>query len=145
MNVDEINRIFKLMEETMNRSFTGGFYTGGCYPKNSNIIYSNKINSLKDDKEIEYSEDDDWIYLTMELRGVDKDDLTVDLKADSIKIEVLVSGKEVKKDYPLPCKIDTKKSTICFNNYVLSLELRKIKEKKTNAKGRTKRINPSKV
>ncbi|MBE3093596.1 MAG: hypothetical protein IMZ52_01090 [Actinobacteria bacterium] len=131
MEPNEIDKIFKLMDELMKGNFTGGYY-----PRNGNFINTNKTSDIQDDTEIEFQEDMDWIYLTMELRGVEKDDLNVVLKKDSILIEVIAGGREIKKDYPLPCKINTKKSKICFNNYVLSLELRKVKEKKDESKNR---------
>ena len=129
MNPNEIERIFRLMDEMMKNSFTGGYLS-----RDGNFIYSNKTNDIREDTEIEFQEDMDWIYLTMELRGVEKDDLNVVLKKDAILIEVIAGGREIKKDYALPCEINTKKSKICFNNYVLSLELRKVKEKKKDGK-----------
>lgn len=134
MRPEDIDKIFKMMDEMMNNSFTGGVYTGGCYPKNADVIYKD----IKHDSEIDYSEDDDWIYITVELSGVERDDLTVDIKSNSIHIEVATESKTFKKDYTLSCKVNSKKSKICFNNYVLDIELKKVKEKK-NGKGKDRR------
>ena len=129
MKPNEIDALFKLMDELMRTSFTGGYY-----PRNSNFIYNNRITDIRDDTEIDYEEDKDWIYLTIELRGVEKEDLNVELKEKAILIEAITEDKNIKKDYPLPCKINPKKSKICFNNYVLSLELKKVKERKKKCK-----------
>ena len=134
MNLNEIDRIFRLMNEMMKSSFTGGYY-----PRNETFINTNKTSDIRDDTEIEFQEDMDWIYLTMELRGVEKDDLNVTLKKDAILIEVIAGGRELKKDYALPCKINPKKSKVCFNNYVLSLELKKIKEKNGKVESKDRR------
>ena len=134
MNPDEIDRIFKLMNKMFDSNFSGGYI-----PSNMNTVYNNKTNRIQDDNEIDYQEDKDWIYLAMELHGVAEEDINVDLKPESITIEIIAGEKSFKKEYQLMCKISPKKSKICFNNYVLSFELKKVKEKKKDAKGKSRR------
>lgn len=129
-DVDDIERIFRLMDEIMNTSNWGGYY----FPRGQNIIYNNINKNVVDSKEIDFFEDDDFIYLTMELRGVSEENLVVEPKEESIKIEVIAGDKPLKRGYDLPSKILPKKSIVKFNNCVLDVRLTKKKEKKNGKK-----------
>lgn len=129
-NVDDIERMFRLMDEIMGSSSWGGYYI----PRGRNIIYNNRSKDIRDSKEVEFFEDEDFIYLTMELRGVEEENLVVEPKEESIRIEVIAGEKPLKREYDLPSKILPKKSIIKFNNYVLDVRLTKKKEKKNGKK-----------
>jgi HSP20 family molecular chaperone IbpA len=113
-DIDEIDKLFKMMEDMMDHSFYGG--------------YSQNRGSNK--KDIEIFEDDKHLYITIELRGVDEKNLVVTPSENSIVLEIMYDNSWIKREYTLPSKINPKKSKIKFNNCILDMELLKVKEKK---------------
>jgi HSP20 family molecular chaperone IbpA len=111
-DIDDIDNLFKRMEEMMSKSFYGGYARAGSR------------------KDIDISEDDKHLYVTIELRGVKQDNLVVTPKEDSISLEIMNDNSWINRTYSLPSKINPKKSKISFNNCILDMELLKIKEKK---------------
>jgi HSP20 family molecular chaperone IbpA len=116
---DEFDDMFKKIQEMMDREFTGGY-------KNSNI--------RSKDYDVDIQEDDDHIYITMEIK-VREEDLTVTPKEDMIVLEFMDSGSWNKKTIKLSSKIDPKKAKITFNNCILDIQLCKVKEEVKNDNG----------
>ena len=128
----DIDDIFRWMDEIFNNTLWGGYMRANTSNRSCGMP-SNFISKPREDIHdnlIDASEDEKCIYITIELRGVDEDDLKVVPKEDSIYISVLVDGKALTRDYPLPCKVNPKTAKIKFNNCVLDVELRKRKSRK---------------
>ena len=125
MKIDDIDDLFRWMDKVFNDSLYGG-YSYTRLPENR--IYEPKEEIA--DALIDVSEDEKFIYITIELRGVTEEDLTVTPKEDSIFISVIIDSKRLSRDYKLPCKINPKTAKVKFNNCILDITLRKIKEKK---------------
>jgi HSP20 family molecular chaperone IbpA len=133
-DIDDIDNLFKHMEEIMNKSFYGGYARAG------------------NRRDIDISEDDKHLYVTIELRGVEKDNLVVTPSEDAITLEIMNGNSWINKTYSLPSKINPKKSKISFNNCILDIELLKVKEVKNgkdndgpvDRKPKEKRIQKSK-
>jgi HSP20 family molecular chaperone IbpA len=131
MKEEDVNDIFKLMDKLFNENLYGAYsYRRSNIPENRIYQKEEKPKEDIDDKLIDVSEDDKFIYITIELRGVAEEDLTVTPKEQSIFISVVIDGKTLSRDYPLPCKVNPKTAKIKFNNCILDVVLRKVKEKK---------------
>ena len=142
MREDEIERLFRLMDKIFKDGFTGGFmtndgndysYSNYGYCHNNNIL-PNYIEKPKEkdihDNLVDISEDGKQIYITIELRGVEKDDLIVTPKEDSISIQVMIDRKTLKGEWKLPSKVNPKSAKIDFKNCVLDVILKKKKGRK---------------
>lgn len=139
MNPNEIDRIFRLMDKIFKDESYGGYLTdnGNSYGYYTNNMDKTQLPQKKEDIHenlIDITEDEDYIYVTVELRGVDKDDLIVTPKEDSIFIQVLICGKQLQREWKLKSKVNPKTAKIKFNNCILDVRLKKVKEKKNGKK-----------
>ena len=98
---DEIDRFFKALEGMMDGNFTGGY---GIPPESHERIDSS-------DRGVDIFEDEENIYITLELRVPD-DDLKVIPKEEELSIEIMSDGIWKKKSFKLPTKVDPKTAKI---------------------------------
>lgn len=128
MKVDEIDDIFNMVDKIMKEHFYGGY---------SRELKDNYEETGEDDTSDIY-EDAKHIYITMELRGIQEEDIMVTIEPYKLILQVLYNGKMIEQELKLPCKVKTK-GKINFNNYVLDVILTKDKRKKNGKKttGRT--------
>ena len=77
-------------------------------------------------------ESDDSISITLEIPGVDKDQIELRVEEDKVTINVDTSSRKYFKEIPLKVKVDTKTSKATYKNGVLDITLKQlqIKEKK---------------
>lgn len=123
MNSDEVDDIFKLMDRIMRDRFYGGYMTPSRY--------DNRVtNGLEEPEEygIDIQEDDEHIYFTVELRGIEDEDMNVIPKENSIKLEIMAKGKWHRKNFRLPAEIVPEESKVSFNNCILDMILKKAKK-----------------
>lgn len=74
------------------------------------------------------------IYITAEIPGVDKENIDVELTKDSLLLTVNHPERGVKKEIDLPAEISRKPVEAKYNNGVLSITLKKRKNKKKGNK-----------
>jgi len=110
-DLDEFDRIFKMLNDMMDTNWSGGYRTSQDHP-NENL---------------DLQEDRNHIYFSMELKVRDED-IQVTPLPESINIELMLDGIWRKKTIRLPCRVNPKTAKISFNNYVLDVELEKIKD-----------------
>ena len=115
-NIDDVDRLFKILEEMMSRDFSGGYKT---------TSYSNS------NRDVDIQEDGKYIYITMELK-VQKEDLDIEIKEDMIVLQVMINGTWITKYINLSNKVNPKTAKTIFNNGILDIELEKIIEEKTD-------------
>ena len=119
MKTEDIDDIFKIMEKMMNGQFTGGAY-----------IKQPLVDEDENEEEnpIDITEDDKYIYITLELRGIQREDFNVLVEPFSVILEIFIDGKWHSDKFNLPCKVK-RKAKIEFNNCILDVILTKDKEK----------------
>jgi len=110
---DDFENIFKLLEDMMSSNYSGG------YMKRNSHNYS--------DISIDMQEDDDYIYITMELK-VQEEDLDISINEDFISLEIMLEGVWRKRNIKLPTRVDPKSAKTSFNNYILDIKLKKLRE-----------------
>ena len=110
--IDDIDEWFRLIDDFMNMGFSGAY-----------MRRAEPVDEC-------FQEDDDCIYFTIELRGVDEDELDVTTTEDTITLELFYEGRLRRKTYSLPHRINPKKSRITFNNGILDVTLYKVKVRK---------------
>jgi len=106
---DEIDRIFRIVDEMFSRGFSGGY---------------TKSNYTDTTGHVDINEDDDHIYLTLEIK-VANEDLEVKPSEYDISLEIMSEGSWRKKTFRLPCKVKPETAIITFNNYILDITLDK--------------------
>ncbi len=116
-DIDEIERMFRMIKEMTEGGFSGGYNTERPY------------NNYNDKADIQ--ENVDKIYITLELR-VQEEDIQVTPLEDKIVIEVMINGSWTRNNIRLPSLVDPKSAKITFNNCILDMELNKKKESKIN-------------
>ena len=110
-DTDDFEDIFRIIEDMMNSNFSGGYYKRSYK------------NSKEDDELIDISEDEDNIYITVELRGIADEDISVEPEEYKIILELMVDGKWSRKSIPLTSKIKPENSKINYNNCILDMVL----------------------
>ena len=114
MKPSDIDRIFRMMDDLMNKGYSGG------YTNYEDISYQEEENPL-----VDISEDNNNVYITIELMGIDKDDVKVIVEPENLVLEVLLNNKIHKKSFRLPYPVKTKGNKINFNNGILDVILKK--------------------
>jgi HSP20 family molecular chaperone IbpA len=119
-DISDIDEVFKLMDKIINSHFTGGYETS----KNS----KEDIYDDEDEEIVDIYEDSKHIYITVELRGVQEEDIDVEILPEDLIIKILYNGRVLDNKIKLPCKVK-KKGKINYNNYILDVILTKDKRK----------------
>ena len=121
---DEIDRMFKILNDMMDNNFSGAYSTDKHTP--------NEV--------LDIQEDDKHIYISAEIKVRDED-ISVIPNEDSISFEIMTDGRWSKKTLNLPCKVKPKSAKISFKNYVLDVELEKAKHDTRNDR-RDRQVSP---
>lgn len=76
---------------------------------------------------------DDSISITLEIPGVEKEDIELNVEEDKVAINVDTAERKYFKEIPLKIKVDPKTSKATYKNGVLDIILKKVpqKDKKT--------------
>lgn len=91
-----------------------------------------QLNKAKDPL-VDIQESDKEIYVTIELPGIEKEN--IDLEVNNEKLTIKAEDKEhFFKEIKLPSEVKTKNNDAKFNNGVLSITLKKTKPKKKGKK-----------
>lgn len=136
MKAEDIDELFKLMERMMN-----GQYSGGAYMKQPLLD-----DDSDEDDPIDITEDEKYIYITVELRGLQREDFNVLVEPYAVILEVFSDGKWYSDKFNLPHKVK-RKAKVEFNNCILDVILTKDKEKngKIIKKGKTRNNRGSNI
>lgn len=79
-------------------------------------------------------ESDDSISITLEIPGVEKDDIELRVEEDSVTINVDTPQRKYFKETPLKVKVDPKTSKATYKNGVLDIILKKLQSKEKKGK-----------
>ncbi|UCF09204.1 MAG: Hsp20/alpha crystallin family protein [Thermoplasmata archaeon] len=79
-------------------------------------------------------ESDDSISITLEIPGVEKDEIELTVKEDVVSINVDTNERRYFKEIPLKVKVDTNSSKATYKNGVLDVILKKVESKKKKGK-----------
>jgi len=116
MKPSDIDKIFRMMEEMMDKGFSGGY----------NYIGEEQSTSQYDDNPlVDIHEDNKYVYLTIELCDLREEDFKVIVEPEWLILEILLNGKMYEKSFKLPYPVKTKNKKITFNNGILDVVLRK--------------------
>lgn len=128
---DDIFDVFDAMMRKMMRDFEE-IYDSGEVKNERSLIY-------------DITEDENNVYLSIELPGVDKEN--IDLRVDPTEVELKIENKKeettnkegfssVRRSYyniyrriPLPCEVDPNKAKASYKNGVLEIVAPKVNEK----------------
>lgn len=79
-------------------------------------------------------EGDDDVAVTVELPGVEKDDIDLDVAGDSLEIKVDTPNRKYHKRIDLPCDVEPKTTKATYKNGILDVAIKR-KEKKKPGEG----------
>lgn len=79
-------------------------------------------------------ESDDSISITLEIPGVDKDEIELRVEEDSVRINVDTPQRKYFKEIPLKVRVDPKTSKATYKNGVLDIILKNLQTKEKKGK-----------
>ena len=79
-------------------------------------------------------ESDESISITLEIPGVDKDEIELRVEEDTVSINVDTPQRKYFKEIPLSVKVDPKTSKATYKNGVLDINLKKLQTKEKKGK-----------
>jgi len=82
---------------------------------------------------------DDYISITLEIPGVEKDEIDLTVKEDKVSISVDTNNRRYFKEIPLSAKVNPNTSKATYRNGVLDITLKKLEPEKK--KGKKVKIN----
>jgi len=153
---DDFERIFENMEKMWERAFRDINFDqiepGKSFVHGFNIRigpdgkpqieeFGNRPKKIDKDKTIlpeerepltDIIEGDDDIYITVEVPGVQKEDIDININDSSIDINVNSPNRKYHKSINLPCSVITKKSKATYNNGILDIIVKRKERKKDN-------------
>ena len=108
------------------------FQEFGNMPQNREYGLPQKQTPTIEEKErlIDLQEGEKEIYVTAELPGINKQDINLTATEDQLIIEIQKEGKTQEKEVKLPAAVHRNKTEATFNNGVLSITLKKRKNKR---------------
>jgi HSP20 family protein len=151
-NLDEFNGIFRAMERMMEKAFrdmpVGDIKPGRSYVHGFNINIGsdgkpriqefgnypkkapNGETRMSEEREplVDIIENRDNVAITVELPGVEKEDIDLDINDEKLEINVDRHDRKYRKIIYLPCNIKPKTTKTTYKNGVLDIEIEK-KEK----------------
>jgi len=113
--MDDFDAFFRMLERAMGEGFSGG------YRRDSNRQRS-------DNSDIDILEDENHIYITIELRELQESDINVTIEDDLLVLQLLMEGSWYRKSLRLPKQVNPKSMKVLFNNGIMDIELEKVKE-----------------
>jgi HSP20 family protein len=69
---------------------------------------------------------EDAVFVTVELPGVRKDDIDLEVVGGVLRISVDTEGRRYYKEVELPCQVDPDTTKATYNNGVLDIELKRV-------------------
>jgi len=111
------------VEDILNNSFTGGFTyrSPDNYGEHEDgVLYASKT--------LEVLDFEDYLSISMELRNVSEDELDVHCEEEFISIKYMFEGMWRERPLRLPFKVNPDTAKISFNNFILDIELEKMKD-----------------
>jgi HSP20 family protein len=153
---DDFERIFENMEKMWERAFRDFNFDqiepGKSFVHGFNIRigpdgkpqieeFGNRPKKVDKDKTIlpderepltDIIEGDDDIYITVEVPGVQKEDIDININDSSIDINVNSPNRKYHKSINLPCSVIPKKSKATYNNGILDIIVKRKERKKDN-------------
>lgn len=153
---DDFERIFENMEKMWERAFRDFNFDqiepGKSFVHGFNIRigpdgkpqieeFGNRPKKVDKDKTIlpeerepltDIIEGDDDIYITVEVPGVQKEDIDININDSSIDINVNSPNRKYHKSINLPCSVIQKKSKATYNNGILDIIVKRKERKKDN-------------
>lgn len=151
-NEDEFDKIFNAMERMMQRAFrdmsTGDIKPGKSFVRGFNVHigpdgkpriqefgnYPKKARNgetkFSEEREplVDIIENYDKVAITVEIPGVEKKDIDLDVKDEKLEIKVVHPERKYHKVIGLPCNVKPKTTKATYKNGVLDIEIEK-KEK----------------
>jgi HSP20 family protein len=151
-NEDEIYRMLIAMERMMENVFRdmqlGNTKPGKSYVRGFNVNISqdgkpriqefgnynkkdtNGDTMLSEERKplVDIIESKDKVAITVELPGVEKEDINLDVKNQRLKINVDHPNRKYKKTIILPCDVKPKTTKASYKNGVLDIEIEKIEK-----------------
>jgi len=119
--INDMDELFRLVNNIMNSHFSG------AYKRLGNP--SNYQDESEDDDSIDITQDSKYIYITLELTGIEEENLNVFVEPYQLVLEIFLNGEWGQQTINLPCKVK-KKAKISYNNYILDVILTKDKRSK---------------
>jgi len=153
---DDFERIFENMEKMWERAFRDINFDqiepGKSFVHGFNIRigpdgkpqieeFGNRPKKVDKDKTIlpeerepltDIIEGDDNIYITVEVPGVQKEDIDININDSYIDINVNSPNRKYHKSINLPCSVIPKKSKATYNNGILDIIVKRKERKKDN-------------
>ncbi len=79
-------------------------------------------------------EGDEDVAITVEIPGVERDDINLDITRDNLEIKVDTPNRKYQKNLTLPCDVLPKTTTATYKNGILDIVIKR-KEKKKQGEG----------
>ena len=79
-------------------------------------------------------EGDEDVSITVEIPGVERDDINLDITRDNLEIKVDTPNRKYQKNLTLPCDVLPKTTTATYKNGILDIVIKR-KEKKKQGEG----------
>jgi HSP20 family molecular chaperone IbpA len=76
--------------------------------------------------EMDYDKENDEIRLTLEMPGLDKEDIQVNVSDKSVRIKGESENRKYMRSYSFPRNLDPEKTKASFNNGILELTLKMV-------------------
>lgn len=161
---DEFDRMFddirRMFENTDLREMIDEMLRGGGMSSNKRFVHGFSINigpdgkpklqefgnkSIKtpegepiisDEREplTDIIEGDEDVSITVEIPGVERDDINLDITRDNLEIKVDTPDRKYHKNLPLPCDVLPKSTKATYKNGILDIVMKR-KEKKKPGEG----------
>jgi HSP20 family molecular chaperone IbpA len=119
--INDADDLFRLIDKIMDEHFSG------AYKRQEDEVYNHKEDG-EDEEAIDITEDEKYIYITIELRGLIREDFNVLVEPYAVILEFFMDGQWRSDKFKLPHKVK-RKAKIEFNNCILDVILTKDKEK----------------
>jgi len=116
-DIDDIERIMRMIERILSSNFTGGI------TKSDDL----ELSDIRDDI-LDVFEDEKYLYITLELRGIENSNLNVTPTKNSLILEFSLDDTWYRRSLRLPKTIKPKTAKIHFNNYILDVVVEKNEE-----------------
>jgi HSP20 family protein len=78
--------------------------------------------------EMDYDKENDEIRLTLEMPGLNKEDIQVNISDKSIRVKGENENRKYMRSYSFPRSLDPEKTKASFNNGILELKLKMVEQ-----------------
>lgn len=77
---------------------------------------------------VDVFDEKDQIMVVAELPGIDKEDITTEIKNDILTLSAKNNNRKYNKEILLPCEVDPNTLTITYKNGILEIKMQKVKK-----------------